>query len=93
MGAQSLGWEDPLDKGMVTTPVFLPGESPWTEEPGAFQAIGLHMCVYAHIHEVLGCVISQFTGSSLKPTVANVLSLDSSTCAEYVRNLESKAFN
>ena len=24
---RSLGWEDPLEKGMVTTPVFLPGES------------------------------------------------------------------
>ena len=23
---QSLGWEDPLEKGMVPTPVFLPGE-------------------------------------------------------------------
>ena len=23
---QSLGWEDPLVKGMVPTPVFLPGE-------------------------------------------------------------------
>ena len=23
---QSLGWEDPLEKGMATTPVFLPGE-------------------------------------------------------------------
>ena len=23
---QSLGWEDPLGKGMPTTPVFLPGE-------------------------------------------------------------------
>ena len=31
---QSLGWEDPLEKGMATTPVFWPGEfhglySPW----------------------------------------------------------------
>ena len=25
---QSLGWEDPLEEGMATTPVFLPGESP-----------------------------------------------------------------
>ena len=25
---QSLGWEDPLEKGMEPTPVFLPGESP-----------------------------------------------------------------
>ena len=23
------------------TPVFLPGESPWTKEPGKLQAIGL----------------------------------------------------
>ena len=36
---QSLGWEDPLEKGMAT-PVFLPGESPWTEEPGGQQSMG-----------------------------------------------------
>ena len=24
---QSLGWEDPLEKGMATTPVFLPEKS------------------------------------------------------------------
>ena len=24
---QSLSWKDPLEKGMTTTPVFLPGES------------------------------------------------------------------
>ena len=24
------------------TPVFLPGESPWTEEPGGLQSTGLH---------------------------------------------------
>ena len=39
----SLGWEDPLEKEMATTPVFMPEESPWTEEPvslvrGASQA-------------------------------------------------------
>ena len=32
-----LGWEDPLEKGMA---VFLPGESPWTEEPGGLQSTG-----------------------------------------------------
>ena len=36
---RSLGWEDSLEKGMAT-PVFLPGESPWTEEPGRLQFIG-----------------------------------------------------
>jgi len=24
---ETLGWEDPLEEGMATTPVFLPGES------------------------------------------------------------------
>ena len=33
-GGRSLSWEDPLKEGMATTPVFMPGESPWTEEPG-----------------------------------------------------------
>ena len=27
---RSLGWEDPLEKGRATTPVFWPGEFPWT---------------------------------------------------------------
>ena len=36
---RSLGWEDPLEEGMATTPVFLPGESPWTEEPGGLQSM------------------------------------------------------
>ena len=31
---QSLGWEDPVEEGMAT-PVFLPRESPWAEEPGS----------------------------------------------------------
>ena len=36
----SLGWEDPLEEGMQPTPVFLPGESPWTKEPGGLQPMG-----------------------------------------------------
>ena len=38
---RSLGWEDSLEEGMRHTPVFLPGESPWTEEPGRLQSMGL----------------------------------------------------
>ena len=34
------GWGDPLEKAWQPTPVFLPGESPWTEEPGGLQSIG-----------------------------------------------------
>ena len=35
---QSLGWEDPLEEGMEPTPVFLPGEPLWTEEPGGLRS-------------------------------------------------------
>ena len=39
---RSVGWEDPLEEGMAKpTLVFLPGESPWTEEPSRLQSIGL----------------------------------------------------
>ena len=38
---QSLCWEDPLEEAWQPTPVFLPGESPWTEEPGELQSMGL----------------------------------------------------
>ena len=36
----SLGWEDPQRRKCPPTPVFLPGESPWTEEPGGLQSMG-----------------------------------------------------
>ena len=35
-----LGQEDPLEEGMASHTVFLPGESPWTQEPGGPQSIG-----------------------------------------------------
>ena len=31
---QSLGWEDPLEREMVTHSSILAWEIPWTEEPG-----------------------------------------------------------
>ena len=31
---QSLGWEDPLEKGMATHSNILVWEIPWTEDPG-----------------------------------------------------------
>ena len=39
-GSVFLGREDPLEKEMATTPVFLLGEIPWTEEPGGLQLMG-----------------------------------------------------
>ena len=37
---QSLGREDPGRRAWQPTPVFLSGESPWTEEPGRLQSTG-----------------------------------------------------
>ena len=35
-----LGWTIPWQRAWQPTPVFLPGESPWTEEPGRLQSTG-----------------------------------------------------
>ena len=36
----SLGWEDPLEKGMATHSGILAWRIPWMEEPGRLQSIG-----------------------------------------------------
>ena len=36
----SLGWEDPLEKGMATHSSILAWRIPWTEEAGALQSKG-----------------------------------------------------
>ena len=37
---QSLGQEDPLEKGMTTHSSILAWEIPWTEEPGRIESMG-----------------------------------------------------
>ena len=39
---QFLGWEDPLEEGVVTHFSILAWRLPWTEEPGGLQFIGSH---------------------------------------------------
>ena len=41
MRVQSLGWEDPLEKGMATQSGSLVWRIPRTEEPGGRQSMGL----------------------------------------------------
>ena len=36
---QSLGWEDPLEKGMATHFSILDWRIPWTEEPGGLESV------------------------------------------------------
>ena len=35
---QSLGWEDPLERGMATHSSVLAWRIPWTEEPGGLYS-------------------------------------------------------
>ena len=37
----SLGWEDPLEKGMAINSRILAWKIPWTEETGRLQSLGL----------------------------------------------------
>ena len=37
---QSLGWEDPLEKGMAIHSSILAWTISWTEEPGVLQPMG-----------------------------------------------------
>ena len=37
---RSLGWEDPLEKGMATYSSILAWRISWTEEPGGLQSRG-----------------------------------------------------
>ena len=51
---QSLGQEDPLEKGMATHSSILAWKIPWTDEPGRLQSMGLqrvrHGFVTEHCH-------------------------------------------
>ena len=38
---QSLGWEDPLEKGMATHSSILAWRIPWTEEPDRLESMRL----------------------------------------------------
>ena len=40
MQVQSLGWDDPLEKGMATHSSTLAWKIPWTEEPDRLQSVG-----------------------------------------------------
>ena len=36
---RSLGWENPMEKGMATHSGILAWRTPWTEEPGGLRSI------------------------------------------------------
>ena len=44
--AQSLGWEDPLEKEMATHSSTLAWKIPWMEEPGSLQSMGSQRIIH-----------------------------------------------
>ena len=38
----SLGWEDPLEKGVANSSSIIAWEIPWAEDPGGLQSKRLH---------------------------------------------------
>ena len=63
----SLGWEDPLEKGMAIHSSILAWGIPRTEEPGGLQFTGLHRVghdqsnlahtqIHTHIYEIKSCM-------------------------------------
>ena len=47
---QSLGWEDPLEKGMTTHSIILVQRILWTEEPGRLQSMLLPRVRHGSYH-------------------------------------------
>ena len=54
---RSLGWEDPLEKGMATHSSTLAWKIPWTEEPGykGYSLCFLQLQVYFHFVDKFIC--------------------------------------
>ena len=50
---QSLGQEDPLEKGMATHPSVLAWRIPWTKEPGRLQSMGYQGVGYNSVTNIL----------------------------------------
>ena len=74
-GAQSLGWEDPLEEGMATHSSILAWRIPWMEESGGLQSLELQRvgCNLAHMHALgkaeKGCMLSHLSHVQLFVTL------------------------
>ena len=60
MWVRSLGWEDPLEKGMAAHSSIPAWRIPWTEEPGGLQLqnwtpLSKHTHTHTHTCQKHGC--------------------------------------
>ena len=76
---QSLGQEDPLEKGMATHSSILAWRIPWTEEPGGLQSMGFPgKRTGVGCHFLLHCmkVKSESEVTELCPTLSTIRKID-----------------
>ena len=59
MQAWSMGWEDPLEKGMATYSNIVAWKVPWTEEPGRLQSTASHRVGHDWSDLACKCVLLQ----------------------------------
>ena len=69
---QSLGWKDPLEKGMATHSSILAWRITWTEEPGGLQCTGSQSRTrqrdkHFHFHDGNNYTGSGLASDSLSP--------------------------
>ena len=64
---QSLGWEDPLEKGIETHSSILAWRIPWTEEPGGLQSMGLQRVGHDWVTNTFTSHIVQYLALRWKP--------------------------
>ena len=85
---ESLGWEDPLEKGMAIHSSILAWRIPWTEEPGRLQSMELPSCtwlndthnIYTHTYFFTLLILKKVHKSvSLRDEQVSVEEIDIST--------------
>ena len=94
---RSLGWEDPLEKGVATHSSTLAWRIPWTEEPGELQSIGsqksrkwlsARMCAHTHtLTHSVSTLGNPAQRQSFLKFVSNMFSESESEVAQLCPNL------
>ena len=83
---RSLSWKDPWRRTQQPTPVFLPGEPPWREEPGGLQSMEVqrvgHDWTTKHTCMVSSCIMRFLNPCSLKYIYIYVYIEEKKFCAK-----------
>jgi len=81
----SLGWEDPLEKGMATHSSILAWRIPWTEEPGGLQSMGSQRAGHDWSDLVRSTHNFEFFMSHLKNSILRKANARTSLAVQWLR--------